>query len=78
MIKIASKVAELMAQTEKNIQSKPTDMHMVMAYIKYFLEHMEDLLLSGTNSVMKAQYFGVLFDMRQPTKKYFLEPEYSR
>ena len=63
LVKIASSIAELMTQKEKNIQSKPTDMHMVMAYIKYFLEHLEDLLLLGTNSVMKAQYFGVLFDI---------------
>jgi hypothetical protein len=52
-----------MAQKEKNTQSKPTNMNIVMAYIKYFLEHFEDLILSGTNSIMKAQYFGVLFDI---------------
>ena len=33
-----------------------------MAYIKYFLEHMDELLLSNSDPLLKASYFGVLFD----------------
>lgn len=37
-----------------------------MDYIKYFLEHLEYLLLQQMNPVAKAGYFGVLFD-KAPT-----------
>jgi hypothetical protein len=48
------------------VQSSPTDMRIIMAYVKYFLEHMENLLLEGPNPIQKASYFGVLFD-KAPT-----------
>jgi hypothetical protein len=32
------------------------------AYVSYYLEHLEDLLLHHRNPVLQAKYFGVLFN----------------
>ncbi len=48
------------------MSEKPMDMRVVMDYIKYFLEHLEYLLLQQMNPVAKAGYFGVLLD-KAPT-----------
>ena len=37
-------------------------MHQVLSYVKYFLEHLEYLLLQQIDTVSRANYFGVLFD----------------
>lgn len=41
-------------------------MKTVMEYMKYFLEHLEYLVLQQMNPIAKAGYFGVLFD-KAPT-----------
>ena len=51
---------------EKAQQAKGYDIRVVMAYIRYFLEHMDELLLSNPDPLLKASYFGVLFD-KAPT-----------
>lgn len=66
LVKIELQIAELQVEKEKMVQSSPTDMRIIMAYVKYFLEHMENLLLEGPNPIQKASYFGVLFD-KAPT-----------
>ena len=66
LIKLEQEMSDLVLEKEKTDQEKPTDARIVMAYIKYFLEHMDDLLLRGTNPLNKAGYFGVLFD-KAPT-----------
>lgn len=66
LVKSEHEIAQLLLEKEKADQEKPTDMNIVMAYIKYFLEHMDELLLGGSNPVNRASYFGVLFD-KAPT-----------
>lgn len=62
LIKIDKQIAGLKEEKAKTIKKDPTDIYMVMAYIKYFLEHMQDLLIYGEDPVARASYFGVLFD----------------
>ena len=66
LVKVEQQVADLLEEKQKAVHAKPTDMRLVMAYIKYFLEHMENLLLKQSNPVLKANCFGVLFD-KAPT-----------
>jgi site-specific DNA recombinase len=67
LVSAEEQIKELNAQKEEKIMSeKPMDMKVVMDYIKYFLEHLEYLLLQQMNPVAKAGYFGVLFD-KAPT-----------
>lgn len=63
IVKIEGEIGELLADKEKTKEAQPTDMRIVMTYIKYFLEHLENLLLADSNSITRAQYFGVLFDI---------------
>ena len=34
----------------------------MLTYIKYFMKHIKDLLIDHCNPVMRAHYFGVIFD----------------
>ena len=62
-----AQIADLTAQKEKaENEEKTINMKTVMEYIKYFLEHLEYLVLQQMNPVAKAGYFGVLFD-KAPT-----------
>ncbi|HYK08353.1 MAG TPA: recombinase family protein [Candidatus Eisenbacteria bacterium] len=62
LVKIEEQVAELLTEKEKTEGNKPTEIREIMAYIKYFLEHMEFLLLDQSNPISKAGHFDVLFD----------------
>lgn len=66
LVKMDQQIAELLEEKQRAEDTKPADMNVVMAYIKYFLEHIENLLLEGANPLLKAGYFGVLFD-KAPT-----------
>lgn len=66
IIKADQEVADLIAQQQDKNDHKNVDMGTVMQYIKYFLEHMHELVLLSPNPVEKASYFGVLFD-KAPT-----------
>ncbi len=41
---------------------KPIDFAVVKQYLKYFLQHMEDLLVKQIDPVQKANFFGLLFN----------------
>ena len=62
LVKADKEIAGLIKEREKTIPEQQTDMRLVMAYVKYFLEHMEDLLLQSPDPIARANYFGVLFD----------------
>ena len=62
LIKVEQDIAQLLDEKQKAANTEPMDMNVVMAYIKYFLEHMDELLLDEANPLSKAAYFGVLFD----------------
>lgn len=66
LVKVEHEIADLLEVRQREEEEKPEDMNIVMAYIKYFLEHMEELILLGSNSEQNAGYFGVLFD-KAPT-----------
>ncbi len=66
LMKTEDQIASLMAQKEKLKQAETTQISTVMDYIRYFLEHLEYLLLQQMNPVAKAGYFGLIFD-KAPT-----------
>ena len=61
LVKIDGEISGLLTEKQKAIIKEPTNMELVMKYIKYFLEHMEELLLQGDNPETRASYFRVLF-----------------
>ena len=46
----------------EEINEKSIDIPRILTYVKYFVEHLEDLLLHHCNPINRAAYFGVLFD----------------
>ncbi len=49
---------------ERDIRSneKPLDFAVIKQYLKYFLQHLEDLLVKQIDPVQKANFFGLLFN----------------
>lgn len=58
-------ISAQMAAIAQNKQEKDQDaisMELVLDVVGNFLEHLENLLLGGTDSLKRAKYFGLLFD----------------
>ncbi len=66
LVKIEGQISTLIEQKEKASRKKSIDMKVVMAYAKYFLEHLDYLLLKQIDPIKKANFFSVLFD-KPPT-----------
>jgi len=62
LVKVETEIAELTIQKQKAIADNPTNIDKVVAYVRYFLEHLDFLLLKQTNPIARAGYFDVLFD----------------
>lgn len=59
---LESEIAELTLERQTKEQQKPADMEKMKAYVRYFLEHLEELLLGYGNPVLQAKYFGLIFN----------------
>lgn len=58
-----SKIKDLEKQKEEAKMNKSTiNIEVVMEHIKYFLEHLEELLIDGANPLKRAAFFGLIFD----------------
>lgn len=66
LLKTEEQIESLMTQKEALATNKTTEMGTVMKYVRYFLEHLEYLLLQQMNPVAQANYFAVIFD-KAPT-----------
>lgn len=62
LVKTEQQIADLLIEKGKVDVEKPTDMRIVMAYIKYYLDNMKYLLLEHKDPIIRANSFGVLFD----------------
>ncbi len=59
---IEEQIQTLQAEKQLAEAKKPVDMRAVMQRLKYFLEHLDELVLKQIDAVRKAQLFGVFFD----------------
>ena len=62
LMKNEAAIATLIEQKEKMNASKTTEMSKIMKYIKYFLEHLDHLLLQQNDPVSRANYLAVIFN----------------
>ena len=55
-------------EDERKVQKpqKPNNMEEIMQRVRYFLEHLDELLLHHCNPVLQAKYFGLIFN-KAPT-----------
>ncbi len=66
LVKIEQEIITLKNQREIAMKKKPLDFKIIVAYVKYFLEHLEYLLLEQIDPLKKANFFSILFD-KTPT-----------
>src|SRR5215469_2298368 len=62
LVKIEGQIANLLLEKDKIVADIPTNMKVVMAYIKYYLDNMQYLLLDQKDPVIRVNAFSVLFD----------------
>ena len=66
LVDIQAKINDVEAEKEKAADAQPINIRTIMANIKYYMEHLDELLLQQMNTASKASYFGVIFD-KAPT-----------
>lgn len=66
LIKLEEQLSSAEAEKAEKEAEKPLDMGRIMKRVRYFLEHLDKLLLQQIDPVKKAQFFGVLFE-KMPT-----------
>jgi site-specific DNA recombinase len=62
LMKIEKQVEVVSAKKAELENRKPAEINKVIARIKYFVEHLEELLLKQIDPIKKAQFFGTIFD----------------
>lgn len=60
--KMEAEISELEIERQKTQPQKSTNMEKMSAYVRYFLAHLEELLLHQSNPILQAKYFGVMFN----------------
>ena len=63
LMKVEVQITNLSSQKEIAMQEKPIDIRVIMDYIKFFVAHLDYLLLKQIDPLKKANFFGVLFRM---------------
>ncbi len=62
LTKIEQRINDLITRTDEQITEGGVDMPTILTYVKYFVEHLKDLLIDHCNPIMQGRYFGVIFD----------------
>ncbi len=62
LVKLEQQITDLQVEKENVDLDKPVDMREVMAYVKYFIDNMDYLLLKHNDPVLRANAFSILFD----------------
>lgn len=68
LVKVEDQIAELRTQKDEPNDKKSIDMKAMLAIVRFFLEHLQYLVLQQGNPLAKASYFGLLFNTA-PTYK---------
>ncbi len=62
LVKLEQQMNDLDSRKDEQETQGGVDMPTILTYIKYFMEHLKDLLVDHCNPVLRARYFGVIFD----------------
>ena len=63
ILKTEQEIRTLTEERDRRTTEKPVDFAVIKQYLKYFLQHMEDLLIKQIDPIKKANYFGLLFNV---------------
>ena len=59
---IEQRINDLDTRIDEQKTEGSVDMPKTLTYIRYFVEHLKELLIDHCNPILRARYFGVLFD----------------
>ena len=62
IMKTEADIQDLIEERDRRSIEKPLDFAIIKQYLKYFLEHMEDLLVKQIDPLQKANFFSLLFN----------------
>jgi hypothetical protein len=62
LMKIEAQMNELKTERQRKETAKPLDFSIVLQYVKYFLNHLDYLLLKQSDAVKRANFFGLIFN----------------
>ena len=62
LMKIEGQIEELISEKERKSADQPISFDVVKKYAKYFLQHIDQLLIQQIDPAKKADFFGVIFD----------------
>jgi hypothetical protein len=62
IMKLDAQIKNLSEESESEAEQIEAQIPDFLTYIKYFMEHIKELLIDHCNPVMRAHYFGVIFD----------------
>jgi site-specific DNA recombinase len=62
LMKLEQDIKDLDTKKEVIEAREPVDMPTILTYVKYFVIHLKELLVDHCNPILKAKYFGVIFD----------------
>jgi site-specific DNA recombinase len=62
IVKLEAEISGLMIEKEKQAAKEPPNVNKVLALVRYFLEHLDYLLLQQRDPVIRAKFFGLLFN----------------
>ena len=62
LMKKEEQITALMSEKEQKDDNQPVSFEVVMKYAKYFLEHVDDLLLKQVDPLKRASFLSVIFD----------------
>ena len=62
IVKLEVEISGLMVEKEKQVAKEPPNVNKILALVKYFLEHLDYLLLQQRDPVIRAKFFGLLFN----------------
>jgi len=62
LAKLEQQISDLETRKDEQEMQRSVDMPTILTYIKYFVEHLKDLLIDHSNPILRARYFGVIFD----------------
>ena len=61
IVKLEAEISDLTIERQKTAAQEPTNIVKASAYVRYFLEHLDELLLNIGNPMLQAKYLGVIF-----------------
>lgn len=60
--KLEQQIVDLETRDDEIESKEGVDMAKILTYLRYFVEHMKDLLIDHSNPILRARYFGIIFD----------------